>query len=272
MGLEVISLTKDKVWQTNYNNENAFCKKTTIDEVNNLRKVESFFKNNNCKILNDFTLKVPQIYSWDGSCLTMEECKGQNLEIMLRTMGQREEGKKFLNAMLNFMLNNNFYWHDFAPRNILVNQNEKEISIVDFERGIKLEGLSFINYVRDFIRENVYEEYAAFLLPSERVFEAKKIFSLNNDEIDYDVDLKKVKSKRVKNIAQKLHLPTPITYSKYLEIIYMLIKAETPYCRNAEVIFPIVELEDILLTSGYNDYTNEILKRNNMLELEGVSR
>lgn len=263
--LQVISFTEDKVWRTKYHNDNAYAKKTNESEVKNIQIASDFLKGKSVTVNGEaYKIKVPEIYSWDNKCLIMEECIGENLELMLRNDTKREVGKNFLNAAMNFCLSEKFYWHDFAPRNMIVNRQDKIISLVDFERGVTLD--SNFNQ-KKYLRENVFEEYVAFLLPEERPIRTSRVFELQ-DEADTLMDVRSIKSNRVKKMAKKLNLPDNILYSQYLKIIYMLIKAEEPLRRQGKVIFPIVQLEEILAKDGYDTYINEVYKRNNILERE----
>lgn len=267
--MQVISLTEDKVWRTEYDNSRAYAKKTKESEVNNIQKASEFLKGKSIVINGEiYQVNVPEIYSWDGRCLIMEECIGENLELMLRDEPKREAGKNALNSVMNFCLKEHFYWHDLAPRNMIINGHDQTISLVDFERGVTLDR----NFnQRQYLRENVFEEYVAFLLPEERPIKADKVFELQKEENNPFIDVRNVKSNRVKKLAKKLNLPDNILYSQYLKLISMLIKAEEPLRKDGKVIFPIVELEEILAKDGYDAYISEVYKRNNLRE-RGVER
>ena len=214
----------------------------------------------------EYDVKVPNLIKWNEQeqQLTMDECVGENLEIMLKNDSTRKRGIEILNSTMNFILKNNFLWHDFAPRNIIIDNNV--ISFVDFERGISLDKNIDKRY---YLRENVYEEYVAFLLPNERPLSPKKIFSLTNDEKDYMLDLKNVKSNRIKLIAKKIGIEDQILYSQYLKITQMLVDAEQPYIINGNIEFPIIHLEKIMSEYGYDNYIDEIFKsKNRVLEEE----
>lgn len=259
--MEVISLTKDKVLKIKYRHKNAYLKNTTKDELINLRRAEKFLKNKEIMLLNEkYQIRTPKIYLWNklNQQIIMEECKGENLELMLRNKNRRTEGIKILHTFMKFILDESFFWHDFAPRNILINNEKKEIELVDFEKGITLEKDFDIKH---FLRENVYEEYAAFLLPEERALNEKKVFSIGQNEDDIKLSIESIKSNRVKQIATKLGIKKYILMSQYLNILHMIISAEEPFKRKDNTIFPIVELENILQEKGYSCYTDEIIKR-----------
>lgn len=262
---KVISLTKDKVWEENINGKDFFVKRTKINEVENLKKAKNFLNSCNNKILIDnkeYQVLVPEIFLWDSKneCMYMRKCYGDNLEIMLQDKEKRKKGILFLHSILKYILNNGFYWKDFAPRNILIGKNS--ISLVDFERGLDFEK----NDLKQYFRENVYEEYVAFLLPEERPISPSRVFDISNEK-NYYIDYADIKSTRVKAIAKRLKLDK-IKLEDYVNIVQMIIKAEEPKKCEENIIFPIVELEEIASTYGFEAYINEILKRNNIYLVE----
>lgn len=267
--MEVISLTKDKVRQINYDGKHSYEKKTTTKEVQNLKIATQFLNQTNTIVINNksYKIKVPEIYCWNDKSnnLIMEECIGDNLELMLRNPQKRIFGVNLLHHIMKFILDENFYWHDFAPRNILFNNSNSEISLVDFERGISLD--STINKL-SFFRENVYEEYVAFLLPEERPISSNEIFTLHN-ESNPTLEINSLTSNRIKLLARRLGFSNTISYSQYLNIIQMLITAETPFKKGNNIIFPIIELEDTLSQFGYEKYISIILDRNLIFGKEG---
>ncbi len=260
--MEVISLSKDKVYQIDYNGKKSYIKKTIYTEVQNIKRARNFLEQKNGIELNgkSYRIKVPKLYYWDSkkNFLIMEECIGDNVELMLRSLPKRKLGVQILYSIMKFILNQNFYWHDFAPRNILFNELASEITFVDFERGITLDNnINKLNY----FRENVYEEFVAFLLPDERPCSVDTIFSLHNED-DYHLNINNIKSNRIRLLSKKLGYSNTILFSQYLQMIKMLIVAEEPFenCENIE--FPIVELERILAQDGYDRYISKVLEKN----------
>ena len=191
----------------------------------------------------------------------IEKCYGDNLELILRNLEKRDEGVQILHSIMKYLLENNFYWKDFAPRNILINENK--IFFVDFERGLELQKNIDL---KKYFRENVYEEYVAFLLPEERPLKLFQVFNLVDEE-NSNIDINDIKSTRVKAIAKKLNI-TQMTIKDYLKIIQMIINVEEPKKSGDNIVFPIVELEDIASTKGFEAYIDEILNRNNIRDGE----
>lgn len=262
---QVISLTEGKVWKTYFNGKSVYAKKTNYREVENLLKGKEFLKDKYVNINNKvYKMEIPQIYDWNqySECMIMEECIGDNLELRLREKDKRNEGVIVLHSILNFILDNKFYWKDFAPRNIIIGENT--IYLVDFERGLEFE----VTNIKDFFRENVYEEYAAFLLPEERPIGKERILKISEEE-NKRIDLQSINSSRIRRLAQKKNLKKEICYMQYMELLDMILTAEEPRRNESgEVIYPIVELEELLEKKGYEYYINEILIRNN-IEIEG---
>ncbi len=262
--IEVISLSKNKVMQINYNNKIAYLKRTVNNEVQNIKIAKKFLSQVNSIVINEkqYKIKVPEIYTWDCSknILIMEECIGNNLEIMLRSVESRKLGIQVLHSIMKFILDENFYWHDFAPRNILFNDLAAEISIVDFEKGITLDSNTNILH---YFREGVYEEYSAFLLPEERPISADTIYSLHNEK-DYYKNINDLKSNRIKLLAREYGYSQKILYSQYLQLIKLLVIAEEPFQKHNKIVFPIVELEDILQKKGYANYISMVLEKNSL--------
>ena len=264
---EVISLTKDKVWTMQINQKTVYCKKTTYNEVENLKKARKFLLGKSVFVnKKEYKINIPQIYFWNSnkSCIYMQECTGDNLELILRNLKERVRGINILHGLMEYLLSQKFYWKDFAPRNILV--DDKTISLVDFERELIINEKLDIKW---YLRENVYEEYVAFLLPKERPILPEQIFKLQN-ESNRLMNIKDIKSNRVKKIANRLNLSETICSNKYLQIIKMLVDAEEPKeDSNGNIIFPIIQLEQIMSDYGYDKYIEEILKRNNIeIEME----
>lgn len=262
---QVISLTKGKVWKTNFNGKSVYAKKTNRAELENLLKGKKFLKDKYLNINEKiYKIDIPEVYNWnqEANCMIMEECVGSNLELRLREKERREEGVIILHSVLKFMIDNKFYWKDFAPRNIII--GEDIIYLVDFERGLEFE----VGNIKDFFRENVYEEYVALLLPEERPISKEKILKISEEE-NKKIDLGTIHSSRIRRIAQKKKITNEISYTQYMKILDMILIAEEPKRNESgEVIYPIVELEEILEKKGYEHYIKEILMRNN-IEIEG---
>lgn len=240
---KIISLDPNKAWYEEINNVPAFKKITTFSEVELLQYAKNVLGNKFVYILgHKFFIKVPDVYNWDNinSILTMSYCKGENLECLLCEPTTRNFGIELLQAMLKFILDNNFYWYDFAPRNILVDSST--IYLVDFEKGID----DKIKHLKLFLRNHVFEEYSSFLLRNERIFNTDFVYSLYDGETDKPICITDIKVKRFKSVALELGYTDIITLSQLLDIQKRIINAEEPYYHNGQIIFPRIQLVKML--------------------------
>lgn len=181
----------------------------------------------------------------------MEKCYGNNVEIMLRNKKKHSIGVKYTNQILKEFIRNSFFWKDYAPRNVLINENN--ISIMDFERGIDDNNTQLFNYFLD----SVYEEYSAFLLPKERLFKMDEVFKYDNVSI---ISINDIKSKRIKTILKKLGYVDIIPFDVYVLAVKMIIVNETPYLKDNEIFYPLIELENYIVDKGYENYANRIIE------------
>lgn len=263
---EVISLDPSKLWYKKQEDKIIVYKKTSISEKDNLIKAKNFLNKKLIKIGTvDYSVQVPNIYSWDENqnILSMSHCPGNNLELLLRNPEQRSFAIPFLQAIMRFVLTEHFYWQDFAPRNIIL--DNKIIYLVDFEKGLNFS----IDNLVTFFRNHVFEEYSSFLLPSECLISTKHIFSPSLEEKNKKISINDIQVKRIKSIAIALGYSNSISIEDYLNIQKMIIKAEEPFYNDANLIFPRIELVKMLENkntdpSVYQKYAKEILIRNNI--------
>ncbi len=246
--MQIISLEKGKVVFDN----NQVIKKSSQKELETLKYAKKIIQNcNSVQIDNQkYKIKVPEIYDFSDEKIYMERCYGKNLEISLREQHNHKKGVVYTNSLLEHFINNNFFWKDFAPRNILI--DEKEISIMDFERGIT----NKVNSLNEYFWDSVYEEYSAFLLPFERIYNHDNILQTNSiDEISID----SINSKRIRNILKQLGYEKVAPLSKYVLAIRMIIINEEPYIKENDIIFPLIELEDYISENGHEMYAKKII-------------
>ena len=150
----IVSFDQNKVWIENSNNINIFCKKTTKEEIKNIKKITKLLNNKKITInKKDYIFKIPEIIKWDNKkqILYSQYCDGTNLEFYLRSKKTHKKGVIILNELLKYFISNKYFWKDFAPRNIIIKNNI--IYIVDFEKGINRK----LNH-KEYLRFNVLEE------------------------------------------------------------------------------------------------------------------
>ena len=245
--MEVISLEEGKVQIL----ESTVIKKSKKEEVEFLKLARELINNKVIKIdSKEYNFKVPEVYSYENGFIEMERLFGENLELILRDKNNHKQGVVFLNNLLKFFLDNKIYWQDFAPRNILISNNQ--ISIMDFERGIfnKFDNLS------DYFANTVYEEYGAFLFSDERIISVDDALKIKENKI---IKIDEIKSNRVKHILKVLGFNETCMLRDYYNAVKIIITNEEPYLKEDEFIFPLIELEEYLSKKGYEDYSRKVV-------------
>lgn len=262
--MKIISFDSEKIYTTNDDGVIYLNKNTEQTEIENLKKAKEYLSGKTIKIINtEYKIKIPKIFDWnkETKIVKMEFFNGVNLETLLRTGSSRREAIEFLNRLLEFILLNNFYWVDFSPRNILIDKKTNKICLVDFEKGLSFKE----NNLMHFFRNHIYEEYSSFLLLNERILNGEEIFKLQPYEKNISISKNEIKVKRVKTTADKLNYPNIITQEQFLNIYILFLIAELPRITNEQIIFPRIELEEILETKktnpfAYEEYADKILE------------
>lgn len=185
----------------------------------------------------------------------MEFLTGNNLEIALRTPQYRNDAVKVTNSLFQYMYDNYLYWGDFAPRNIMIDSDKHIINLCDFERGIKTNITG-----KEYLQNYTYEEYAAFLFPKERTF-SEKLNDIFTVDQEYPVAMMDIHSNRVKSIIKEKDMSeVTLTNQTVANINKMIIIAETPYKKQDQNVFPIIDLEKIKDVS-YQLFAKEVCGR-----------
>lgn len=263
--MHVISLDEEKVWKTKIKEKIYINKISQISELQNLKLAREYINNNRIKFHNQtYLINIPNTISWneEKNIITMDYFNGSNLENLLRNFKTRKDAILLLNQLLEYILQQNFYWTDFAPRNILINEKQRKICFVDFEKGLNFNSKN----TTLFLRNHVFEEYSSFLLLNERIFDGNSIFNLMENEKQITIRKEEIKIKRVKAMAELLNYPDEFNQDSFLEIYRLFLLAEMPYINeDKEIIFPRIQLENILEAkktnqNAYNDYAEKILE------------
>lgn len=262
----IVSFDDEKTWIEKINNKIVFCKKSTQKEKETLLNIRELLSDKNVYINNKkYDLRVPGIIKYNNNVLYLEYCNGKNLEFILRDEESHKYGVLILNKLLNFFVENKIYWMDFAPRNILLDNNN--IYFVDFEKGLANSNIELRKYYRD----QVYEEYCLFLFKNERKINMDYVFEILEEELHEQIEVSLIKSLRIKEVARSFGYNKFISKKDYLNIIKKIIEVEEPKIINRKFIFPGVELDRILTINSktnVHDYVNEIIKRCNKLQKE----
>lgn len=252
----IVSYDSGKTWLENDGNSLYFCKKTNNIEIKNLKLISKLLSNKKVFIGNKkFEIRVPKLLKWNrlNKIMYMEYCFGENLEFLLRNKKNHKKGVEFLDCLITFFIKNKIYWADFAPRNIII--SKEKIYIVDFEKGIR-KNIDF----REYLRDNVLEEYCLFLLKEERLFNVESVLTLQNEKNTiYNLNI--IKEKRCVEIAKLLGYKEYITKKDYLDIIKMIITIEEPKFIDNEIIFPGVILDKIFTNYPKNEAFTKYAQR-----------
>lgn len=237
--MEVISLDEERVTLK----KDIVLKKSTKDELNTL--IQAYHES---KRLSNII--VPKVYEYKNGTICMERLYGSNLELMLRNQTTHDYGVKKLNYLLDYLMNSNFYWKDFAPRNILI--NDEKYMIFDFERGLDTKKIN----KQCFLINNVYEEYSAFLLPKERIYHENDVFNVTSNK---KIEVSRIKSERIKKILSFLGYSNEVPISIYALAVKMIVVNEEPYIKDKEIIYPLIELEEFIKSKGKEEYARKII-------------
>ncbi len=259
---DIFSIDKSRYYIKEKNNNKIFCKKSSPDEYNSLvlaRQILSSYSR--LKIGNqEYKIIVPKVYKYQDDIIEMQYFSGNNLELLLRSSDTHLDAVNYLNNIFIFLINNEFNWIDFAPRNILLNNNE--ICLVDFEKKLS----SSLDDKTKYLQNHVYEEYASFIFENERLFSIDEVFALKeSNNVEMNIDL--IEIKRCKYLCEVLYNKNIISTLEYFEAWKMLLRAEIPFILNDNIIFPRLYLSKILKDKNYSNdpyynYANRVIEFN----------
>lgn len=265
---KIISFDSNKVW-FEFKDGVKICKKRTIGkEVEALIQAKEYLYGKKINALGkEYSLSTPNVLNWkeNTGILMMSFCEGENLESMICNSKAREQGVELLKEMLRFTLKNKFFWNDFAPRNIIVDDNNN-IFIMDFEHGIGDKDIS----LEDFLRMRVYREYSSFILPEERKLSIEKVFNLRNGEENQVIDTNSC-SKRIIALAKLMGYYPTMTTQQSLDIQKKIIIAEQPYMKDGKINYPRIMVEKLLEEgndSSFDTYAKFVLRKSQISKEE----
>lgn len=265
---KIISFDPNKVW-FEFKDGVMICKKRTISkEVEALIQAKEYLKGKKINAIGkEYSLSTPNVMNWEETTgiLTMSFCEGKNLESMICNSKTREQGVELLREMLRFTLKNKFFWNDFAPRNIIVDDSNN-LFIMDFEHSIGEKDIS----LEDFLRMRVYREYSSFILPEERKLSIDKVFNLRNGEENQVIDTNSC-SKRVIALAKLMGYYPTMTTQQSLDIQKKIIIAEQPYMYNGKISYPRIMVEKLLEEgneSSFDTYAKFVLRKSQISKEE----
>lgn len=244
---DVISIDESKI----RDDGQLFFKRTNQQEYENLLLINNKLSGKKMTIDNkEYTFHIPQVFSFQDNVITMEKCDGDNLELLLRKENTHNQAVLMLNEILKYLIYNNIYWFDFAPRNIII--NDSTIHLVDFERPLIFDKLDMNLYFKD----TVYEEYSAFLKPNEKIINEKQIYE-NASKLILPTQC----SKRVLTILELLGEKEELKADQYYYIVRKILTREKAYNdKTGNIVFPLVVLENVLIQKGYEAYAKKIME------------
>ena len=260
----IFSLDKSRFYiKDDHNGKKIFCKKSTEIEYNSLLFAKNLISTyTNLQIDNcSYNIIIPTVYNYENNIIDIEYFDGYNLESLLRNPNYHIIAVKYLNALFSFLLENGFNWVDFAPRNILINENN--ICLVDFEKGLT----STINDSKLYLQNHVYEEYSSFIFEKERLLSIDEVFSIHEKKDD-KIFINSIHIKRCKFLCELLYDKLEITLQDYMKAWKMILYAEIPFILNDNMFFPRLYLSNLLGNkkcdeSTYYSYASKIIEVNN---------
>jgi len=79
-----------------------------------------------------------------------------------------------------------------------------------------------------------------------------------------------IKSRRVKEILRLTCDINNLTYENYVNAIRLIIAAETPKIHNDDIVYPIVELEDLMRENGVGEYAKIVVGESSTMKRSEV--
>jgi tRNA A-37 threonylcarbamoyl transferase component Bud32 len=252
----VISYDPEKVYLLNQN----VIKITDDRELLNICHFRECIKNQKI-FLTDFgyfKVQIPNIESFSYPKLEMEFLCGYNLETLLKKSNRHNRNKLFriVTSLFTWFYNNLVVWHDFAPRNVIINFEKEIINFVDFERGFvimnsKIEKAEYYYYLSNIIAE----EWSAFLTIDEFNYLLPNFWDGVN-EIDDKPDT--LTSKRKFAIFKVLYHEQSITTKKTVLISRAMQEVAQAENRNGFLNFPLIIIERMTKKLGVDWYAQII--------------
>lgn len=202
-----------------------------------------------------FVVKTPNIISVNTAnrSIFLELCDGDNLEQKLETTFD-ETRNKYLDitkAFVLWMKTTGTFWAGAAPRHIIINDPNKTVSIVDFEREILLDEKGFEDTkFNSLIRGLVFEEFGAFLFENEQEDIFPNLWeNLPQEEIQPD----SIKSMRVKLLIKHFFGIDHDTVSseKFATIQKFMAKMVTPFYVGNVPFFPLRHIDNKVKNNPY---------------------
>lgn len=241
----------------------AITKRTTVKEFANTTEMNTYLESAKQFEWQDTLYRVvtPKIISWSENTeiLTLEFKEGQNLEASLSSMDSRTQNVNFTQCFINWMKKSGTFWRGLAPRHILINSDQKEISLLDFERPntLKQNGFNDEEYTK-LLRGLVHEEFCAFLFENEQHLIFPNFWDTN--VFKQDIPLNIIHGKRVKLLLEYFFGQLGETIqTEQLHFVYKFMSSIiTPFFVENKPFFPLKAIDETAREP--KDYVDTVLQ------------
>lgn len=257
--LPVISYDPDKV----YLRGKYLVKITNEKEVLNLERMRDLARNHKLFLpgFGVFQIRIPEIELFDGcQKLKMEFIHGATLESLLKTSNHshRIQLLRIIKVLFRWFSRNLIVWHDFAPRNVIIDFDKKIVGFVDFERGITtINGRVDESELCFYLSNTVAEEWGAFLTAAEFNY---LLPSFWNKAKETGSDPAILTSKRRLAIAQALWPGKDVTAKDVVFISQAMQEVAQATENRGVFIFPLIAIESLTKRLGPNYYARIVLR------------
>lgn len=244
--------------------ENIVLKETTKVELSQHIEANLFLNSEKLSLSSGFKIRSVPVLGYSYGKMITYYCKGDNLEIILRSHLYGEKRKyylKLLRECILLFIRSGFGWGDIAPRNIIINKEAKTVWILDFEKPQSLHKYENINSLwwSRWIRSYALEELSCLLNPYEVNYVLNGLILPEwTDEI---FSLDTIRSSRKKILLQSLFTETSIFTMYQLEKVEKIMASvATPFInKSGIIIYPMYYIENMINKYGKDWYVNFII-------------
>lgn len=253
-------------------------KKTTEKEYKNILLAQQHLLKHQPALTSEaygeIRILVAETAEWDRDkqLLSTLFCDGENIEGLLReTIGSnRNELIELIRKSFEAFKANGFLWGDFAPRNMIWNQQQGIIWLVDFERELQLKDCAvepylFNRYVRSYSRE----EFSCFLTSREKESLFKGLLDEDPKGI---IPTEQITSKRRRALLKALFGEKKhYSLNKIRHMEDIMSAMATPFLVHDVFFFPMDSLDLIGSKGGPHEYVQTIMAIRDLGEYERFS-
>lgn len=168
MDERVLSFNPTKIRIATQNGRARVYKKTKAGEYTNLQRALAYV-DSAALHCNGYRIQIVSGSSWNESTceLEMDLARGENLETLIKGP-QRGQIVALLGEFISLVKVHGFLWGEIAPRNMILDEAAKTLTLVDFEKPFTIHGRPIDDYgFYRFLSAYAREEMAGFLLPDE---------------------------------------------------------------------------------------------------------